>query len=122
MIAKIALDPGWHDYIGECFLYFAPMSVLHLIVFVIGCLVLAVSSRKKTGLFRRRIGHFGLFLLLFLFVSSLVNGLWSCLIYGHLYSSSDYVFDFMPFLPVSRCAERLQVTAYGTTLTELNAV
>jgi hypothetical protein len=112
----------WHDYFAECFLYFVFIGAIHVVVFIIGSLLLFLSSRKKLGVLPKRIGHFGLYLLLFLVVGSLVNGAWSCLIYGHIYDSRDYVVDFMPFWPVVINADPPQVKSYGTTLTELNVI
>jgi hypothetical protein len=78
------------------------MSVPHLAVFVIGSLCLAVSVRKQPGTFLRRVGRLGSFIGILLIVGSLFNGLWSCLVWGRLYVSTDYVFDFMPFFPITQ--------------------
>jgi len=86
----------------ECFWYLLPMSVLHLAVFVVGCIILIFLPRKQPGTFKRRIRRFGLFMVLFLFVGSFFNGLWSCLIWDRLYDSTDYVFDFIPFFPITQ--------------------
>ena len=112
----------WHDYFAESLLYFVFMGAIIVIGFVIGSLLLFLLSRKSLGILPKRIGHFGLFLLLFLIVGSLVNGVWSCLIYGHIYDSRDYVFDFIPFWPVTMNADPPQVESYGATLTEVNAI
>ena len=90
----------WSNFPAECLWYLVPMSVFHLAAFVVGCIVLAVLARWQPGTFRRRVGRFGLFMILFLLVGSFFNGLWSCLIYGRFYSSSDYVFGFIPFWPL----------------------
>ena len=58
----------WNDYVSECLTYLVIMGQVHLIVFVVGCLILVAVPRKKPGILRRRIGHFGLFLALFLIV------------------------------------------------------
>ena len=92
----------WSEFPAECFWYLLPMSVLHLAAFVIGCVVLVVWPRRAPGVLIRRIGRFALFTILFLLVGSLFNGLWSCLIWDRLYDSTDYVFDFMPFWPITQ--------------------
>jgi hypothetical protein len=43
-----------------------------------------------------------LFVGLLLVVGSVANGLWSCLVWGRLYFSTDYVFDFSPFWPITQ--------------------
>jgi hypothetical protein len=91
----------WSEFPAECFWYLAPMSVVHLAAFVIGCIVLVVFSRKQ-GMLLRRISRLGLFISLFLVVGSLFNGLWSCLVWDRLYDSTDYVFDFVPFWPITQ--------------------
>jgi hypothetical protein len=109
-------------FFTECLWYFVPMGVLHLIVFLLGSLILTLIPRNETGLLGRRIGHLGLFLILFLIVGSIFNGVWACFIYNHLYHSADYIFDFIPLLPVTMNADAPQVSAYGTTLAELNII
>jgi hypothetical protein len=89
------------------------MAVFFGIIFIIGALGLALFSRKN---FWQRISNFGLFLTLFLVVGSLANGIWACSIYNHLYHSYDYIFDFIPFRPVTLNADPLRVDGYGTTL------
>ena len=98
------------------------MAVLHCGVFIIGCLVLFFLSRKKPDVLRKRVFNFGLFLLLFLIVGSLANGIWGCLIYNRLYHSVDYIFDFTPFWPVTLNVDRPHVEGYGTTPGQLNAI
>jgi hypothetical protein len=112
----------WRDYLQECLMYLVIMGLAYFIVFVIGCLIVAALPRRDPGICRRRIGHLGLFLIVLLAVSALANGLWSCLIYNRLYHSSDYVFDFLPFVPVTMNADPPRVEGFGTTSIELNAV
>ncbi len=92
----------WSQFPVECLFYFIPMSVLHLAAFLVGCGIVAVLPHKQPGTVRRSIGHLALFVGLLLLVGSVFNGLWSCLIWERLYDSTDYVFDFMPFWPISR--------------------
>lgn len=91
----------WTAFPAECLWYLLPMSALHLAAFAVSCLVAVRVSRRQPGTSRRRIGRCALFIGLLLVVGSLFNGLWSCLIYNHLYHSTDHIFDFVPFWPIS---------------------
>lgn len=98
---------SWRDFPRECCglhgSYLLIMGLLYLAVFVIGCLVLAVLAIKQRGTFLKRVGRFGLFLGLFLIVGSIFNGLWGCLVYGHLYYQYDFFgCDFLPFVPFTQ--------------------
>jgi hypothetical protein len=93
---------AWSDFPAECLCYLVPMSVVHLAAFVVGCIVLAVMARWQPGTFARRVGRFGLFMISFLLVGSVFNGLWSCLIYERFYDSANYVFGFIPFWPLTK--------------------
>lgn len=83
-------------------MYFMVMGAVHLAVFVVGCVVLAALAIRHRGTFLRRVRRFGLFVGLLLAVGSFFNGLWSCLVWGRLYYSTDYVFDFSPFWPITQ--------------------
>jgi hypothetical protein len=91
----------WSGYPEECLWYFVPMSIVHVGVFLIGVVTLAIVRRHKRDSLLQRIGAFGMFIILFLIVGSLFNGLWSCLVYNRLYHSTDYIFDFIPFWPIT---------------------
>jgi hypothetical protein len=78
------------------------MGLLHLAIFIVGCLVFGALAFKQRGSFLIRARRFGLFIGLLLIVGSVFNGLWSCLIWGRLYFSTDYVFDFSPFWPITQ--------------------
>jgi hypothetical protein len=93
---------SWSAFPGECLLYLALMGALHVAIFVVGCLVLAALAIKQRGTFLTRAGRFGLLVGLLLVVGSIFNGLWSCLVWGRLYISTDYVFDFSPFWPITQ--------------------
>lgn len=97
---------SWIDFPLECVLYLLInlliMPWLLLAVFVIGCLVLALLARTQPGIFLKWVGRVGLFLGLFLVVGAIFNGLWSCLVFGHLYDSADYVVDFFPCWPITQ--------------------
>src|ERR1022692_4948805 len=112
---------GLQDYPKECLIYFVSMGVFYLAAFVVVCVVLAALPHKKPGELRRRIGRFGLFVGLFLLVSSLFNGMWSCLVFDHLYYSIDCVSGFTPFFPATMTALHPQIVdiygrPFGTTL------
>ena len=86
----------------ECLWYLIPMGMVHLAAFLVGCGIVAVLPHRQPGTVGRRIGRLALFVGLLLLVGSVFNGLWSCLIWDRLYDSTDYVFDFMPFWPITR--------------------
>ena len=92
----------WIDFPGECFYYLCFVSVVHLAAFAVGSVGLAIVPSKFPGTKLKRIGRFVLFNGLLLLSGSFFNGLWSCLIWDRLYDSTDYVFDFMPFWPITR--------------------
>src|SRR5580658_11225378 len=79
----------WHYYFYVCLYYLIFIGPIYVAVFFIGSLLLLLFFIKRPTILPKRIGHFGLFLLLFLIVGSLVNGVWSCLIYGRIYDSFD---------------------------------
>ena len=60
------------------------MGVLHLAMFIVGSIILLILPRKQPGTLKRRIGRFGLFMILLLYVGAFFNGLWSCLIWDRL--------------------------------------
>jgi hypothetical protein len=92
----------WSEFPMECLIYLMFMSVVHLAAFIIGCAFAAPVFGEERGMFRRRVGGLGLFPSLLLVVGSFFNGLWSCTVWGRLYCSTDYVWDFMPFWPVTQ--------------------
>ena len=92
----------WSEFPMECFIYLYLMGYVHAALFVIVCAVMAfVPSTQRRGKLRR-IGRFSLFNVLLLLVGSFFNGLWSCLVWDRLYDSTDYVFDFTPFWPITQ--------------------
>src|ERR1043166_3494406 len=94
----------WTEFPTECFYYLCFMSVVHLVALGVGSAILAALSSKQRGAKLRRIRRFALYNGLLLLVGSIFNGLWSCLIWDRLYDSTDYVFDFIPFLPIGHWA------------------
>jgi hypothetical protein len=93
---------SWSEFPAECLMYFMVMGALHLAVFVVGCIILTALAIRQRGTFLRRVRRFGLFVGLLLVVASFSNGFWSCLVWGRLYFSTDYVFDFSPFWPITQ--------------------
>lgn len=79
----------------ECLWYLVPMSVVHLLLFLVYCPIFGSISWP-------RLRHIALFFGLLLIAGSIFNGLWSCMIYGRLYDSADYIFDFTPFCPITK--------------------
>jgi len=94
----------WTEFPTECIYYLYFMTVVHLVAFGVGSAILAVLPSKQPGTKLRRICRFGLYNGLLLLVGSIFNGLWSCLIWDRLYDSTDYVLDFIPFLPIGHWA------------------
>ena len=92
----------WSQFPFEFGIYFEFMEMLHLVLFAVGCLIFAMLAIRQRGRFLRRVGRLGLFLGLLLLVGSVANGLWSCLVWGRLYYSTDYVFDFSAFWPITQ--------------------
>jgi hypothetical protein len=92
----------WSHFPTECLLYLAFMSVPHLAAFLVGYLIAALLLHRQPGAFRQRVGRLRLFMGLLLLVSSAFNGLWSCLIWGRLYESMNYLIDFLPIWPITR--------------------
>jgi hypothetical protein len=90
----------WTEFPAECLWYFVPMAVFHAVVFLVGCLILIVVTRNRS-IILKRIQKLALFILLLLIVGSLFNGVWSCSVYNRFYHSTDYIFDFIPFWPIS---------------------
>jgi hypothetical protein len=86
----------------EAFGYFVVMGFFHLAV-MIAVLLLAVPllfvSRRMYFVYTR---GFCVFNVLLLVLSSILNGVWSCAIWGNIYFSTDYVIDFTPFWPITQ--------------------
>lgn len=66
------------------------------------CVVMAPFHWRRPTVYVRRLSRLALFAGLLLFMSSLANAVWGCMIWGHLYVSTDYfIGDFIPFIPVT---------------------
>ena len=110
----------WKEFPFECLWYLLPMGVVHLVIFVVGCVILAALAFKHRGTFLKQVARFGFFLALLLVVGSLFNGLWSCLVWGRFYHHPDYVFDFSPFWPITQM--RIDTPNFGDRRGELIGV
>jgi hypothetical protein len=97
-----AMAIPWSEFPAECLWYLRATSALHLVAFGVGAMVSAFLFQKQPGHFLRRICRLTVFLAVFLVVGALFNGLWSCLIYGRFYHSSDYLCGFIPFWPFTK--------------------
>jgi hypothetical protein len=118
---------GLGSYLSECLVYFKVMIILHFCAFFVGCLVLLLLNKRSLRDSVERVIRLGLFIGLLLIVSSLFNGLWSCLIFDHFYYSTDYIVDFTPFYPVTLVAHSPKVIdiygrPFGTTFVTINII
>jgi hypothetical protein len=115
------------DFPLECLYYLIPMSIVHLVVFAIGCIALAFISERLHASYRQLCIRWALFSVVFLITASIANGVWSYLIFGRLYFSTDYVFDFSPFWPITqrvidaRFGDQVG-QLYGITLAQLQII
>ena len=91
----------WHSFGAICMMHLLIVGLVYLAPFIIGAAVLAVRSRRNFRQAGGRILRLAAFLILLLSTGSLFDGLWSCVIYGQLYTSGDYCCDFIPFFPIT---------------------
>lgn len=95
----------WSEFLHECFYYLMFASLLQLAVFIFVCLILAIASeysKEQRPFLGGRIARFAVFNALLLGVGAIFDGVWSCTIWGRFYDSTDYVFDFTPFWPITQ--------------------
>lgn len=92
----------FREFPMECLIYLMFVGRLHLIVGIVGSLIVAALNFRRRKVIAIRIVRFNLFNALMLVIGALFNGLWSCLIWGRFYYSTDYVFDFPPFWPITQ--------------------
>jgi hypothetical protein len=93
--------PLWYPV--ECFWYWFPLGlIVHGALFLAGFFVIGAVSLFRHGHFRQRFSRWAVFNLSFFVTAGLVNGIWSCSIFGRLYWSTDYVSDFSPFWPITQ--------------------
>ena len=103
-----ALPPHIHTYGPlwypiECFWYWFPLgAVVHGAFFLAGVILIGAIFLFRRGHFRRWFSRWAVFNVCLFVTAGLTNGLWSCFIFGRLYWSADYIFDFTPFWPVTQ--------------------
>jgi hypothetical protein len=94
---------GLLSYPVECFWYWFPLGVIfHGVFFLAGVIAIGTVSIFRRGHFREWFIRWSLFSVSFFVVAGLLNGVWSCVIFGRLYWSADYVSDFSPFRPITQ--------------------
>ena len=82
--------------------YVIIVGLLCLAVFFIGAIAAMPLPSKFFGSYLHRMGQWGLFVSLFLTISTMFSLLWTCTVWNHLYYSTDYCgTDFLPFWPIS---------------------
>lgn len=105
-VPRMTLPPpepqAWADFPVECLIYFVPMAAVHFFVWMLGFVVLAGVAIWQPDTLMVRAGRLGRFLALLLVVSALANGFWSCTVWGRFYVSTDYLWDFSPFWPITQ--------------------
>ena len=120
-------DPkSWLDFPTECLWYLLPGLVFHAIGFIVVLFIVMIL-----GWFRiqwPRLSTLMIFQLWLLISAMIVNGIWSCTIWGNLYWSVDYTSDFSVFMPIRRWqveyswGPEMSGGLNGITLTQLNLV
>ena len=93
---------SWHDYPVQCLWYLFLGWIVHLLFFGLGCICLIFGQRYARSGYSALVWRWGQFNLVFLLVASAIGGLWSCLIFGHFYTSTDYISDFSPLIPITQ--------------------
>ncbi|HUB68777.1 MAG TPA: hypothetical protein VL981_14935 [Candidatus Methylacidiphilales bacterium] len=94
----------WNEFFDLWFYYITLFGlILHLVSFILGCVVMAVITAKKpvARLESWMVRWIGFTIILWI-VSGGFNALWGCLIWGNLYWDSDVDSpegDFSPFFP-----------------------
>ncbi|QJE99032.1 hypothetical protein [Luteolibacter luteus] len=92
---------NWSSFLGECAWYLVPGLALHLVLLVPSLPVFWFLLRplRASGRWLKVALVFHATLLV---AGMLANGLWSCVIRGRLYWSTDYISDFSAFYPISQ--------------------
>jgi hypothetical protein len=115
---------SWYDYPVECFWYLFLGWVVHLLFFGLGCICLIFVQLYARSGYGKLFGRWAQFNIVFLLVASAIAGLWSCLIFGHFYTSPDYISDFSPLIPITQAVIDARFGnqvgyLYGITLRQL---
>lgn len=94
-------DPkSWLEYPAECLWYLMPGIFLHLTALLLS--LIAITLFRAFKVWTPRITTILIFQAYLLLAAMLVNGVWSCAIWGHFYWSVDYTADFSVFYPITR--------------------
>lgn len=126
---KMNWPPGpknWFDFPVECFWYLLPGMVFHILALVAS--FAGIVAIRKMSAFRPRFSTAIIFQVYLLIAAMIANGFWSCVIWGRLYWSVDYISDFSVFIPMIRnqvegsWGPHYSSSLNGITLTELNMV
>jgi hypothetical protein len=120
-------DPKhWSEFPVECLWYLLPGGLFHVIAFPILLGLMMITAWK--GILQPRISTLMIFQGYLLISAMIMNGLWSCIIWGKLYWSVDYTSDFSVFMPIRRSqveyswGPEMSGGLNGITLTHLNLV
>jgi hypothetical protein len=120
-------DPkSWSEFPTECLWYLLPGGLFHVIA--VPVILSVMATLGWIGLFRPKISTLMIFQAYLLISSMIVNGFWSCIIWGKLYWSVDYTSDFSVFMPIRRSqveyswSPEMAGGLNGVTLTQLNLV
>lgn len=117
---------SWIEFPSECLWYIIPGLVFHAIGFIVALVIVMIL-----GWFRiqwPRLSTLMIFQLYLLISAMIVNGVWSCTIWGNLYWSVDYTSNFSVFMPIQprqigySWGPEMTGELNGITLTHLNLV
>lgn len=88
----------WSSFIGESVFYLFPGLLTHAIFLVISmALIIPFDSSR---FYPSKISTILIFNTAFMLFAMMSNGVWSCLVWGSSYYSTDYISDFSPFYPI----------------------
>ncbi len=119
-------DPkSWLEYPAECLWYLIPGLLYHAAILLASPLLIAIV--RVLTRYRPRSSTTLIFQGYLLLAAMIVNGVWSCAVWGHLYWSVDYTADFSVFLPITTNQieyswEQIAGGLNGITLTQLNVI
>lgn len=118
---------SWYYYPVECLWYLLPGGILHSLFFGLGCVFLIFVQLWTRSGYGKLLWRWGQFNIVFFLVAVAVNGFWSCLIFGHFYTSTDYIADFSPLVPIMQSVIDARFGnqvghLYGITLRQLQLI
>lgn len=108
--------------------YFVIVGVFYMaLVVLIGAPVCFLRHRFEVRPALRALWRFFAFLVLLLGVGAIAQNFWTTAIWGHFYYSTDYVYGYMPFLPMTQWTIDLEFAGQrgalnGISLTTLNLI